>query len=94
MLRRSKIFIATAVKIAISSVGAASSRAPQAGICIVVKMIRHVVDGDKLLTLSGDDAGPMVLMERVGPSDRKPYLPRLAFACGFARNQRAMYFAV
>jgi hypothetical protein len=35
MLRRSKIFIATALKIAISSVGAASNRAPLAGICIV-----------------------------------------------------------
>ncbi len=35
MLRRSKIFIATALKIAISSVGAAPNRAPQAGICIV-----------------------------------------------------------
>jgi hypothetical protein len=31
VLRRSKIFIAIATKIAISSVGAASNRAPQAG---------------------------------------------------------------
>jgi hypothetical protein len=35
VLRRSKIFIASALKIAISSVGAASNRVLQAGICIV-----------------------------------------------------------
>jgi hypothetical protein len=48
MLRRSKIFIVTGLKHAISSVGAASNRDPQVGKCTdeEMKMIRHVVDGD------------------------------------------------
>ena len=48
VLRRSKIFIATGIQIAVSSVGAASNRDPQVGKCI----FGQHADGDWLLFCS------------------------------------------